>query len=259
MNKLLEMMAILRDPQGGCPWDQAQTLESIVPHTLEEAYELADAIERKDVNDIKSEVGDLLLQVIYYAQIAKEHKWFDFNDITTSLCQKLQTRHPHVFSTQETLALEQLHQRWENQKLKERADKGASSWLDDVPQNLPSLSRSQKLQKRAAMVGFDWGSVEPIFEKISEEIAECQEAIQQNQREHIAEEIGDMLFVCVNLARHFKLDAESVLRQANSKFESRFRMMEAFAAQANTTLEALSINELEMLWQKSKSNKQPTS
>lgn len=252
MNKLLEVMTMLRDPERGCPWDQAQTMQSIVPHTLEEAYELVDAIERKDINDIKSEVGDLLLQVIYYAQIAKENKWFDFHDIVIGLCNKLQARHSHVFSAQETLALDQLHQRWENQKLKERADKGSSSWLDDVPQNLPSLTRAQKLQKRAAMVGFDWEAVEPIFEKIQEEITECQEAIQRSHPENVAEEIGDLLFACVNLARHFKLDAESVLRQANHKFESRFRRMERFAAEMNTSLDTFSLKDLETLWQKSK-------
>lgn len=245
-------MAQLRDEKTGCPWDKAQTMATIVPFTLEEAYELADAIEGGRVSDIKSELGDLLFQVIFYAQIAKEKKWFDFDAVVAGLHEKLTTRHPHIFSKKESLPIEQLHHRWEHQKLKERADKGAVSLLDDVPKNLPSLSRAQKLQKRAAMVGFDWPSIEPIFDKMIEEYDECKAAVASGEKGAIADEIGDLMFTCVNLARYFKLDSEAVLRQANQKFETRFKKMELMALDADQDLNTLSIAELDGLWEEVK-------
>lgn len=252
IENMLALMAQLRDEKTGCPWDKAQTMATIVPFTLEEAYELADAIEGNRVSDIKSELGDLLFQVIFYAQIAKEKEWFDFNAIVDGLHEKLTTRHPHVFSKKEAVPIEQLHHRWENQKLQERSEKGAVSLLDDVPKNFPSLSRAQKLQKRAAMVGFDWPSVEPIFDKIREEYDECKTAVASGDQDAIADEIGDLMFTCVNLARYFKLDSEAVLRQANQKFETRFRKMELMALAAAQDLNTLSAAELDRLWEESK-------
>ncbi len=215
---LLNLMARLRDPQSGCPWDLKQTYASIVPHTLEEAYEVADAIEQGDLDHLKGELGDLLFQVVFYAQLAKEEGRFEFDDVIDGITRKLLRRHPHVFPTGELYAPaetprltdEQVNQRWDEIKAEERAEKSGApeqlSLLDDVPVALPALSRAAKLQKRASQVGFDWPAALPVVDKVREELDEILEAMVDNDAEGIAEEVGDLLFSVVNLARHLKVD-----------------------------------------------------
>ncbi|KWS94526.1 nucleoside triphosphate pyrophosphohydrolase [Pseudomonas syringae] len=234
---LLNLMARLRDPQSGCPWDLKQTYASIVPHTLEEAYEVADAIEQGDLDHLKGELGDLLFQVVFYAQLAKEEGRFEFDDVIDGITRKLLRRHPHVFPTGELYAPaetprltdEHVNQRWDEIKAEERAEKSGApeqlSLLDDVPVALPALSRAAKLQKRASQVGFDWPAALPVVDKVREELDEILEAMVDNDAEGIAEEVGDLLFSVVNLARHLKVDPETALRSANSKFMHRnFKM-----------------------------------
>ncbi len=210
MKKLLDVMAALRDPQTGCPWDIKQTYKTIVPYTLEEAYEVADAIENGDIQELKSELGDLLFQVVFYAQIAQEKGDFNFSEVVDAISNKLINRHPHVFASEACedevrLSETRLNEAWEQAKSRERDDGsqvGKASVLGGVAKALPALKRAQKLQKRAAREGFDWPTVEPVLEKIQEEIAELKEAMQQKDSAHIFEEMGDLLFSCVNLARH---------------------------------------------------------
>lgn len=235
---LLHLMARLRDPQHGCPWDLQQDYASIVPHTLEEAYEVADAIERRDFAHLPGELGDLLFQVVYYSQLAREEGRFDFATVVDAITRKLVRRHPHVFPDGDLYGSPELprldeaaiKQRWEQIKAEERAEQAAApeqlSLLDDVPHALPALSRAAKLQKRAAGVGFDWPEALPVVDKLHEELNEVLEAMSENDPQAIAEEIGDLLFVVVNLARHLKVDPENALRAANGKFERRFRFIE---------------------------------
>ena len=231
IEELLAVMRRLRDPERGCPWDIEQTFASIAPYTIEEAYEVADAIQRQDWADLESEAGDLLLQVVYYAQMAEERGLFDFDRIASGIATKMIARHPHIFGEADGQTVDSLRRVWEEQKAEERARKalkgeGDASALADIPLALPALSRALKLQKRAARVGFDWTETGPILEKLREELAELEEARAAGDRQEIAAELGDILFTVANLARRLEVDAETALRATNVKFERRFRRME---------------------------------
>ncbi len=268
---LLHLMARLRDPQHGCPWDLQQDYASIVPHTLEEAYEVADAIERRDFAHLPGELGDLLFQVVYYSQLAHEEGRFDFATVVDAITRKLVRRHPHVFPDGDLYGSPELprldeaaiKQRWEQIKAEERAEQAAApeqlSLLDDVPHALPALSRAAKLQKRAAGVGFDWPEALPVVDKLHEELNEVLEAMSENDPQAIAEEIGDLLFVVVNLARHLKVDPENALRAANGKFERRFRFIEQALRDAGRSPESCDLEELDALWDAAKKAEQPLS
>lgn len=261
---LLHLMARLRDPQHGCPWDLQQNYASIVPHTLEEAYEVADAIESGDFDHLPGELGDLLFQVVYYSQLAKEEGRFEFATVVDAITRKLVRRHPHVFPDGDLYGSPELprldeaaiKQRWEEIKAEERAEKAAApeqlSLLDDVPAALPALSRAAKLQKRAAQVGFDWPEALPVVDKVREELDEVLVAMSENDAEAVAEELGDLLFVVVNLARHLKVDPENALRGANGKFERRFRFIEQALRQAGRPIENCTLQELDALWDAAK-------
>jgi len=264
LNDLLHLMARLRDPQHGCPWDLQQNYASIVPHTLEEAYEVADAIESGDFDHLPGELGDLLFQVVYYSQLAQEEGRFEFATVVDAITRKLIRRHPHVFPDGDLYGSPELprldetaiKQRWEEIKAEERAEKAAApeqlSLLDDVPSALPALSRAAKLQKRAAQVGFDWPAALPVVDKVREELGEVLEAMSESDPQAIAEELGDLLFVVVNLARHLKVDPENALRAANGKFERRFRFIEQALRDAERPIENCDLEELDALWEKAK-------
>lgn len=264
IDDLLHLMARLRDPQTGCPWDLKQTYATIVPYTLEEAYEVADAIERADFEHLPGELGDLLFQVVYYSQLAQEEGRFEFAAVVDGITRKLIRRHPHVFvdgdlyGAPDAARLEEaaVKQRWEELKAEERAAKAAVpeqlSLLDDVPQALPALSRAVKLQKRMAQVGFDWADALPVVDKVREELDEVLEAMSENDPQAISEEIGDLLFVVTNLARHLKVDPESALRAANAKVERRFRFIEQALREAQRPIENCTLDELDALWGEAK-------
>lgn len=264
LDDLLHLMARLRDPQHGCPWDLKQDYASIVPHTLEEAYEVADAIERGDFEHLPGELGDLLFQVVYYSQLAREEGRFDFAAVVDGITRKLVRRHPHVFPTGELhapldtprLDEAQVKQRWEAIKAQERAERASApeqlSLLDDVPGALPALSRAVKLQKRTAQVGFDWPDALPVLDKVREELDEVLEAMSENDPEAVTEEIGDLLFAVTNLARHLKVDPESALRAANGKFERRFRFIEQALRETRRPIEDCSLEVLDTLWGEAK-------
>jgi nucleoside triphosphate diphosphatase len=255
IDRLLWVMARLRAPEGGCPWDREQDFSTIAPYTIEEAYEVADAIGRGDMRDLADELGDLLLQVVYHAQMAKEAGHFDFEAVAEQIAAKMVRRHPHVFGDAVVAdAAEQTHA-WEATKAAERAAKaeGGGSLLDDVPLALPALVRAAKLQKRAARAGFDWPDVEPVLAKLDEEIAELRAELAAGRTPaRVRDEVGDLLFAAVNLARHLGIDPEDALRATNRKFERRFRAIEqALAASGRRAAEA-SLEELEALWQQAK-------
>ena len=255
MTKLLEIMASLRNPDSGCPWDIRQTFETIVPYTLEEAYEVADSIERGQMSELKDELGDLLFQVVFYAQMAKEQGLFEFDDVLQAINDKLIRRHPHVFADAEYRDDKALHEAWEQAKASERddrAEKEQAGVLDGVARALPALKRAQKLQKRAASVGFDWPEVAPVLDKIEEEIRELREAMASNDKSAQLDETGDLLFSCVNLARHLEVDAEEALRHGNAKFEQRFRSVESKVRESGKGFKQHSLDELEAFWQVSK-------
>ncbi|MCF7202249.1 nucleoside triphosphate pyrophosphohydrolase [Pseudomonas oligotrophica] len=268
---LLHLMARLRDPRHGCPWDLQQDYASIVPHTLEEAYEVADAIERRDFAHLPGELGDLLFQVVYYSQLAREEGRFDFATVVDAITRKLLRRHPHVFPDGDLYGSPELprldeaaiKRRWEEIKAEERAEQAAApeqlSLLDDVPHALPALSRAAKLQKRAAGVGFDWPEALPVVDKLHEELNEVLEAMSANDPQAITEEIGDLLFVVVNLARHLKVDPENALRAANGKFERRFRFIEQALREAGRAPEDCDLQELDALWDAAKKAERPLS
>jgi len=255
IEKLIQIMTKLRTPNTGCPWDLEQDYTSILPYTIEEVYEVADAIERADFDDLKGELGDLLFQVVFYAQLAKEEGRFDFSDIVEGICHKLVTRHPHVFDenyNKTTNSSDLVLKRWEDQKQIEREAKSSSnqsSLLDDIPKVLPELKRAQKIQTRVAKQGFDWPNVSTVWEKLDEESEEVKQAANDNDSDSIEDEVGDLLFVCVNLARHYKLDAEQALRKANQKFEKRFRKVEELA---NGAISDFSLDELNDFWNQAK-------
>ena len=256
INRLLDIMAQLRNPDGGCPWDLEQTYQTIVPHTLEEAYEVAETIEKQDYDSLVDELGDLLFQIVFYAQLGKEEKRFGFDDVVNAICDKLVRRHPHVFADHKFDDAQQQTRHWEELKKQERLDRKASdkeehhSELDGITRSLPALSLARKIQSRAARVGFDWPDEKGVFEKLDEEISEVKQAWpDQTKRE---EEIGDVLFTCVNLCRHAEVDPEQGLRLANQKFENRFRSMESQAQKEGAALNSLTPDELEARWQQVK-------
>jgi len=253
------LMRRLRDPKSGCPWDLKQNFQSLTSHTIEEAYEVVDAIEQDDMSHLSEELGDLLFQIIFYSQLAEEQSQFSFDDIISTITQKLIRRHPHVFpegtieSSRVSLAdaeIVEIKRVWEEIKRQERTDKGVGKILDDIPLALPALNRALKLQKRAANVGFDWSDIKPVIEKINEEVIELEVEIKRGDKVRMADELGDLLFSCVNLARHLKLDPETSLRGANQKFKRRFESMELLAGK--TKIEDHSADQLELLWGKVK-------
>ena len=299
MQRLLKIMAQLRDPQSGCPWDVKQTMESLTRYTIEEAYEVADAIATGDMHDIKDELGDLLFQVVFYAQIASESRAFSFDDVAKSISDKLVRRHPHVFAnalasegvsdTNENVTVERtllsdsaLNAQWDaikaqekqlkKQRLKQGNEAIENSILDNVPKGMPALMYAQKLQKACAKVGFDWPDAAPVIDKVREEVEEIQQELDFKQRaqgalktgvvplnsgvpdnqQAIEEEIGDALFAMVNLARHCKVDADTALRNASNKFANRFKGVERLAAEQGDKLDALTLDEMEALWQQVK-------
>ncbi len=257
IKRLLEIMARLRDPQEGCPWDREQTYASIVPHTIEEAYEVADSIAREDYEELRDELGDLLLQVIFYSQIATEEGRFNFDDVVRAINEKLVRRHPHVFSDTSYTSEAERSEAWERQKAQERDQKKtdqSTGRLAGVAMALPALTRAVKLQKRAARAGFDWKEVGPVFEKIQEELQEIQVEIDEGAaRARLEDEMGDILFAVSNLARHLELEPEAALRSTNRKFERRFAHMERALESDGRAMEDCSLDELELLWQQAKS------
>jgi ATP diphosphatase len=265
IDDLLAVMARLRDPERGCPWDLQQDFPSIAPHTLEECYELVDAIERGDYAQVRDELGDVLFQVVFYAQMGREQGRFDWNDVVASLTEKLLRRHPHVFPSGKWASgtlrddvarthddIERVGHTWERIKQAERDAKSLGGVLDDVPVALPALSRAAKLQKRAARVGFDWESWQQVLDKIREEQDEVVEAIVGGDQAAIEDEIGDLLFACVNLARFVKVDPEAALRASNRKFERRFRFIEQQLALRGQRPEDVALEAMEQLWQQAK-------
>ncbi len=252
---LLQIMQRLRDPQGGCPWDLEQDFDSIAPYTLEEAYEVAEAIRGGDPDELCEELGDLLFQVVYHAQMASEKGWFGFRDVVEVINRKMVSRHPHVFGDAVVKDAADQTRAWEKHKAAERAQKdlATSGLLDGVPHALPALVRAQKLQRRAARAGFDWPEPGGVVDKLQEELDELRAALEDREPpQSVREELGDLLFTCVNLARHLDADAEALLRDANHKFERRFRLMEAEARERHGDLADLAPDKLERLWQHAK-------
>lgn len=259
IDDLLRVMERLRDPDTGCPWDLRQDFHSIVPSTLEECYELAEAIERGDYPHVAEELGDVLFQVIFYSQLGREQALFTFDTIVHTLVEKLVRRHPHVFAGGEIegvvparASVEDVKESWESIKEAERHARSRPGILADVPLALPALPRAQKLQRRAARVNFDWPEAGAVLGKLREEIDELEQALAGEGTDAVREEMGDLLFTCVNLARHLGLDAEGSLRQASTKFERRFGAMEALAGEAGGSLEGLDAEALEALWEQAK-------
>ncbi len=254
MEELLAVMDRLRDPDTGCPWDLAQDYRSIVPHTLEEAYEVAEAIESGDVPALRDELGDLLFQVVFYARLAAEEGHFAFTDVARQMAAKLRRRHPHVFGDAEESDAASQSLTWEAIKARERAARGGPSGaLDGVSRSLPALSRAAKLQRRAARVGFDWDSVHPVLDKVHEELDELTEELDGGaDPARVEEELGDLLFACANLGRHLKADPEQALRAANRKFERRFAQVETIVRERGQDPQAVGLEELEAAWQESK-------
>ena len=262
IDRLLEVMARLRDPAGGCPWDLEQNFETIAPYTIEEAYEVAEAIRQDDRAALRDELGDLLLQVVFHAQMAREDGSFDFDEVARGIADKMIRRHPHVFAGEETakrMSTPGQKRAWEAQKAAERAAKAEAagrrpSVLDDVALALPALLRAEKLQKRAARVGFDWPEAAPVFDKVLEEVAELREAaaVAASDPAAVAEELGDLLFACVNLGRHLGVEPEAALRAANAKFTARFQRVEAALTESGRDAEKMSLDELDRLWEEAK-------
>ena len=265
INRLLDVMARLRDPAGGCPWDLEQNFETIAPYTIEEAYEVAEAIRQDDRAALRDELGDLLLQVVFHAQMAREDGSFDFDEVARGIADKMIRRHPHVFAGEETderMSTPGQKRAWETQKAAERAAKAEAagrrpSVLDDVALALPALLRAEKLQKRAARVGFDWSEADPVFDKVLEELAELREAAAATDSSTsadsaVSEELGDLLFACVNLARHLGVEPEAALRAANAKFTTRFHQVEASLAESGRDAKRVGLDELDRLWEEAK-------
>jgi tetrapyrrole methylase family protein/MazG family protein/ATP diphosphatase len=253
IDRLIEIMARLRDPVSGCPWDKEQTFATIAPYTIEEAYEVADAIERGDLTDLKDELGDLLLQVVFHARMAEEQGAFDFEGVATAIGEKMIRRHPHVFADESYADLTEQAEGWEAIKAAERASKGREGGvLDDVPPGLPALARAVKLTKRAGRVGFDWPDAAAVLDKMHEEVAELEAEIAAGDTDAAREELGDLLFVCANLARKLQVDPEDALRAANAKFVRRFRYIEqALADQGRGPTDA-TLGEMEAIWVEAK-------
>jgi ATP diphosphatase len=265
ISRLIEIMAALRAPKTGCPWDIEQDFSTIAPYTIEEAYEVADAIARGDLDDLRDELGDLLLQVVYHAQMAEETGDFAFGDVVEAITTKMIRRHPHVFGDEEARSAGMAKGMWEKIKAQEKAEKRSArlargldpedngkGFLDSVPVALPALTRALKLQEKAARVGFDWSEAAPILDKIEEEIGELREALAKGETAEIKDEFGDMLFAVVNLGRHLKLDSEAALSGTNEKFRSRFHYVERAIDTSGSTLERATLDEMEALWQQAK-------
>ena len=253
IDRLIQIMERLRDPDGGCPWDVAQTFATIAPYTIEEAYEVADAIERGDLDDLKGELGDLLFQVVFHARMAEEQGLFAFDDVAVAMADKLERRHPHVFGDEaaRTDAASQ-KARWEDIKAGERVAKAQHGVLDDVPVGLPALARAAKLTKRAGRVGFDWPSTDEVFDKLHEEVAELRAEIAAGDLDKAHEEMGDLLFVVANLARKLEVEPEDALRGANAKFIRRFGFIEAELAKDGRTPDQSDLAEMDALWNAAK-------
>jgi len=265
IERLIEIMAALRDPQSGCPWDIEQDFASIAPYTIEEAYEVADAIARGDMDDLRDELGDLLLQVVYHARMAEEAGDFRFADVVKAITTKMIRRHPHVFGDESARGAGMAKGMWDKIKAEEKAEKRTAriargldpedhgkGFLDSVPVALPALTRSLKLQERASKVGFDWGAPGPVLEKIEEEIGELKHAIESGDLSAAKDEFGDVLFALVNLGRHLHVDAESALAGTNDKFRARFHFVEQRLNEVGGSLEQASLEEMEALWQTAK-------
>ncbi|WP_425488011.1 nucleoside triphosphate pyrophosphohydrolase [Marilutibacter penaei] len=262
IRRLLAVMAALRDPGGGCPWDLEQTFSTIAPYTIEEAYEVADAIDRDDLADLKDELGDLLLQVVFHARMAEEQRAFAFADVVDAISDKMVRRHPHVFGDEEVADADAQTVAWEVLKQREREARGEpdASALAGIARGLPEWQRAVKLQKRAARVGFDWPGIEPVLAKLAEEIEEVRAEFEAlgagdaSARDRLEEEVGDMLFVCANVARHGGVDVGAALRRANHKFERRFRAMETLAAAEGRALENLPLEAQDAYWTRVKAD-----
>lgn len=272
IDRLIDIMTMLRDKQHGCPWDLEQTIKSLLPYTLEEVYEVADAIENNDLVELEDELGDLLFQVIFYAQIAKEQGAFDFQDIATAISDKLVRRHPHVFPAgdveqfgiEQDISAQQVVVNWEAIKELEREEKRIKggkkaalevySLLDDVPRALPAMERARKLQKRASQVGFDWAEIGPVLDKLKEEVQEFEEALASGDSQRMSDELGDVLFAAINLARHGDIEPEVALRSASRRFEDRFRWIEVALTGQGKELKEASLEELDTLWEQAKAN-----
>ena len=261
IDELLGIMAKLRDPDGGCPWDLEQDFDTIAPYTIEEAYEVADAIDRKDHAALRDELGDLLLQVVFHAQMAKEAGHFDFGDVVAAICDKMTRRHPHVFGDAKVEDAQAQTAAWEEHKRRERGVDGDASVLDGISPGMPEWQRALKLTKRAATVGFDWPDHEPVIAKLHEEIEEVRVELAHAPRDaaRLTDEIGDVLFVCVNLARHAGVDVGTALRHANRKFERRFRRMEALAKAEQRPLETLGLADQDAYWDRAKAEERRSS
>ncbi|WOC14614.1 Nucleoside triphosphate pyrophosphohydrolase [Pseudochrobactrum sp. MP213Fo] len=264
IQRLLEIMVALRDPKTGCPWDVEQDFSSIAPYTLEEAYEVVDAIERDDMDDLREELGDLLLQVVFHARIAEENGDFSFGHVVEAVTTKMIRRHPHVFGDEQARTAGMAKGSWNRIKQVEKDERAArraalgldngikAGFLDDVPSTLPALVSALKYQQKAARVGFDWSEAAPILDKVAEEAQELREAMRKQDRANIEEEYGDLLFAMVNLGRHLELEPEMALRAASDKFKRRFHFIENALNEADSTLDAASLDEMEVLWNKAK-------
>ncbi|HSN01007.1 MAG TPA: nucleoside triphosphate pyrophosphohydrolase [Rudaea sp.] len=262
IDDLLRIMAALRDPQRGCPWDVKQTFATIAPYTIEEAYEVADAIDRGDMADLRDELGDLLLQVVFHARMAQEQGAFDFSDVVAAICEKMVRRHPHVFAGASVESADAQLREWDEHKRREREESGDAdaSVLAGIARGLPEWQRALKLQKRAARVGFDWSDPRPVLDKLAEEIGEVRHELDNGaDAERITDEVGDVLFVCVNLARLAKVDWSAALRGANAKFERRFRRMETLAAGEGRKLDGMSLAEQDAYWDRAKAEEKSVS
>jgi len=263
VQRLIEIMAALRDPDTGCPWDIEQDFASIAPYTIEEAYEVADAIERGDMADLRDELGDLLLQVVYHSRLAEEIGAFRFEDVVRTVTAKMIKRHPHVFGDTAAKDADAVRKSWEAIKADERRLKRGSdpvSLLDDVPKALPGLARAAKLQKRAASIGFDWQNPVPVFGKIREEIDELEAEIERSDQaqDSVEEELGDLLFSVANLARHLRVDPERAMRHANDKFSRRFAAVERALAARGVSLEGATLDAMEGAWEAAKAAEKPS-
>ncbi len=264
INRLLEIMAALRQPETGCPWDIVQTFETIKPYTIEEAYEVADAIERKDPDDLCEELGDLLLQVVFHARIAEEAGQFNFGDVVEAITRKMIRRHPHVFARSDADTPEAVKAQWDKIKQQEKAERLArraargsaddpdTGYLGSVQRSFPALTEALKLQERAAKVGFDWSEAAPILDKIEEEIGELREALAENKPEKVKDELGDLIFALVNIGRHVGAEPEQALRGTNIKFRNRFNYIETSLQASGETLVDASLERMEELWQAAK-------
>ncbi|MEK6749258.1 MAG: nucleoside triphosphate pyrophosphohydrolase [Pseudomonadota bacterium] len=252
IQRLLTIMRTLRDPQRGCAWDRRQTIVSIAPYTIEETYELVDAIEKSDAQGLRDELGDLLFHIVFYAHMADEQGQFNFSDIVAAVCEKLERRHPHVFGAEQTQDVEHVNRRWEEIKAAERRAKGAdNSALSGVINALPGLVRARKLQQRAAQVGFDWVEIHGVIAKLREELTELEQTLSESHARQL-DEMGDTFFSLVNLARHLDIDAETAMRHANNKFERRFRQMEHIAQTRGQKMQELGLEQLDALWNEAK-------